>query len=170
VSTDPDRLLSATLGGAAGRNEWSAEDFDRIDRAALEWEQGRPGPALYANVLASWPTDEPNPSEQVIRQGQEARLRDPKFDRHAQAAVLRSFRAQRTPESGAAVSVPMLGLAGGADPNLKYLLTLKARQPALKLVVIEHGTHGGLRGIRNRPEFVTEIRAFIDSISRLGTR
>jgi pimeloyl-ACP methyl ester carboxylesterase len=162
IVTHPDRFLSATLGGAAGRQFWTEEDLARSDQAAAEWEQGKPGPALFATALAIAPTDEPKPSPDSVRMLQQATLRNPNFDRLAQAAVMRSFRAQGSPLAQvAAVTVPTLGIAGSVDPNLTRLETLKGLRPALKLVVIPGASHSGPRGALRRPEFVAAVREFL---------
>ena len=163
LTTHPDRFLTATLGGAAGRQP-NEPYFDLAERAAAEWEQGRPGPALYEVVLSTWPADQPKPSPDSIRRRQEATLRNPSFDRLAQAAFLRSFRAQSVaPALAAAVTVPTLAIVGSADPGAANMRTLKTQRPAMKLVVIDSATHAGTRGAMGRPEFVAAIREFLSS-------
>ncbi|HSL69514.1 MAG TPA: alpha/beta fold hydrolase [Longimicrobiales bacterium] len=170
LTSHPERVLTATLGGGAGWFTWTTADFDQADLEAAEWEQGRFGPARYATVLKSWPTDEPKPSEEYARQRMQAALDNPEFDRCAQAALRRSFRdLTYTPTQAAAVTVPTLGIAGSADPNLAILRQLKSVRPALNLVVIEGATHAGARGAMSRPEFVAAIRDFVRSQRRAST-
>jgi len=163
LTTHPDRFLTATLGGAVGRQPNEA-DFDLAERAAAEWEQGRPGPALYEFSLRTLPAEQPRPSPDSIRRRQEATLRNPNFDRLAQAAFLRSFRAQSVaPALAAAVTVPTLAIVGSADPNAATARIAKTQRPAMKLVVIDSATHSGTRGVIGRPEFVAAIREFLAS-------
>jgi pimeloyl-ACP methyl ester carboxylesterase len=170
LTTHPERFLTATLAGAAGRLTWTDADFARSEREAVEWEEGRFGPARYATVLATWPTDQPRPTEDSLRQRMQAALDNPDFDRHARAAVLRSFREQAvTPAQARAVTVPTLGIAGTADPRLADLRYLKALRPSLTLVEIAGATHAGQRGAMARPEFVAAIREFLRS-STAGPR
>jgi pimeloyl-ACP methyl ester carboxylesterase len=157
LTTNPDRFLTATLGGAAGRQNWTAQDEAAAEAEAVELEQGMPFRSL---ILRLAPTDQPKPTDEVIQARSQQLLRG--NDRLALAALVRSRGEQTVSEvQMAAVQVPTLGLIGSADPNLAAMNHLKSVLPALKVVVIEGATHGGERGALRRPEFVDNLRAFL---------
>ncbi|NBS45052.1 MAG: alpha/beta fold hydrolase, partial [Acetobacteraceae bacterium] len=66
----PDRFVTLTLGGAAGRLGWSDEDQRRVDEESAEMDQG----LLRSQFLRLWPKDRPPPSEAEIRADSERRL------------------------------------------------------------------------------------------------
>lgn len=155
LTTNPDRFLTATLGGGAGRRNWSAEDDQAAEAEALEFEQGTP---FRSVILRTWPIDQPQPTEERIRQLSQQRLNlgnDP-------AALAADVRGRRglivTDAQIAAVRVPTLAIVGSADAALTRVNGLKEILPALKVVVVDGATHGGLP---RRPEFVNAIREFI---------
>ena len=153
ATTHPERFLTATLGGAPGRFSWSLEDQQRVEREAAEMEQA----LLRSQTLRLWPHGEPLPSEERIRELSAAQLtgQDPR----ALAAVRRSNPAQVvTLAQIAAVTVPMLGVVGTADPYLSQFLELKAVMPQLDLVTIEAASHSSAPG---RPEFSQAVLAFL---------
>jgi pimeloyl-ACP methyl ester carboxylesterase len=151
--TRPERFLTATLGGASGRRDWSAEDQRRVEVEAAEIERG----LLRSQILRLWPRTEPPPTEGQIRERSAAQLagQDPR----ALAAVRRSNPAQVVSEAQmAAVAVPTLGVVGTADPYLSQFLELKAAMPQLQLVTIGGASHGDAPG---RPEFAHAILEFL---------
>ncbi len=154
----PERFLTAILGGAAGRFQWTVQDDQLFEQEATETEQWGFSPSLALRLAPpdAKPTDAENKRRSV------AALANPNLDRHAIAALIRSFREQViSPVQVAAVGVPTMGIAGSADPALESLWELKRLRPEMKLVVIDGATHGGARGVRNRPEFVAAIREFL---------
>jgi pimeloyl-ACP methyl ester carboxylesterase len=153
VTTHPERFLTATLGGAPGRFSWSVEDQQRVEREAAEMEQG----LLRSQILRLWPHGQLPLTEERILELSATQLagQDPR----ALAAVRRSNPAQVvTLAQMAAVTVPMLGVVGTADPYLSQFLELKAVMPQLDLVTIEAASHGSAPG---RPEFSQAILAFL---------
>jgi pimeloyl-ACP methyl ester carboxylesterase len=155
VTTHPERFLTATLGGASGRRNWSAEDQWRVDVEAAEMERG----LLRSQILRLWPRTEPLPTEEQIRERSAAQLagKDPR----ALAAVRRSNPAQVVTEAEmAAVTVPTLGVVGTADPYLSQFRELQAAMPQLRLVTIEGASHGSAP---ERPEFAHTVLAFLRS-------
>ena len=157
LTTHPDRFLTATLGGAAGRHNWTAQDEAAAEAEAVELEQGIPFRSL---ILRTAPTDQPKPTEEAIQATSQRILG--RNDRLALAALVRRRGEQTVSEvQMATVQVPTLGLIGSADANLAAMNRLKSVLPALKVVVIEGATHGGERGALRRPEFVDNLRAFL---------
>jgi pimeloyl-ACP methyl ester carboxylesterase len=156
LTTHPDRFLTATLSGSAGRHRWTPEDATAAEAEAVEFEQGVP---FRSVILRTAPTDQPKPTEEVIQaRSQQALGRN---DRFAMAALVRSRGEMAfSAKDMASVKVPTLGLIGSADANLPAMQHLASILPTLKVVVIEGATHGGLKGVVRRPEFVENFRAF----------
>ena len=149
----PDRFVTLTLGGAAGRLGWSAEDQRRVDEESAEMDQG----LLRSQFLRLWPKDRPPPSEAEIRADSERRLagQDPR----ALAAVRRSNPDQViTIAALAAVPMPTLGIVGTADPYLRDFERLKAAMPKLDLVTIPGASHGSAPAA---PEFRAAMLRFL---------
>lgn len=114
VTTNPERFITATLGGAAGARSWSREQAASAERAAVELESGTP---FRSVILATAPADEPAPSEdEILRRSEEmVATNDP--------LALAAFNRRRdelvvTPEQIAALRLPLLALIGSADANL----------------------------------------------------
>jgi pimeloyl-ACP methyl ester carboxylesterase len=156
LTTNPDRFLTATLSGAAGRQRWTPENAAAAEAEAVECEQGIP---FRSVILRTAPTDQPKLTDEQIQAQSQQRLA--RNDRFAMAAVVRR-RGEDTFSAAemAIVQVPTLGLIGSADANLAAMNQLASVLPTLKVVVIEGATHGGARGVTRRPEFVENIRAF----------
>jgi pimeloyl-ACP methyl ester carboxylesterase len=156
LTTNPDRFLTATLSGSAGRQQWTPEDAAAAEVEAVEFEQGIP---FRSVILRTAPTDRPKPTDEQIQAQSQQRLA--RNDRLAMAAVVRS-RGEQTfsAEQMTTVQVPTLGLIGSADANLAAMQQLPSVLPTLKVVVIEGATHGGALGVTRRPEFVDNFRAF----------
>ena len=156
LTTNPDRFLTATLSGAAGRQDWTPEDAAAAEAEAVEFEQGIP---FRSMILRTAPTDQPKPTDEQIQARSQQLLG--RNDRFAMAAVVRS-RGEQTFSAAqmATVHVPTLGLIGSADANLAAMQQLTSVLPTLKVVVIEGATHSGALGVARRPEFVDNFRAF----------
>ena len=160
LTLHPERLMTATLGGASGRRNWSAEDDRRVEIEAAEMERG----LLETQILRLWPADQAKPSAQQIEALSTEILagKDPR----ALAAARRSNRAQVVSEAQmAAVKVPTLGIVGSADPYLADFQRLKQVMPQMKLVVIDGATHGSAVSHR---ELVRAIREFLNAHKALS--
>jgi pimeloyl-ACP methyl ester carboxylesterase len=159
LTSHPDRFLTATLGGSAGRFRWTAENDQSSEQEAAETEQLGFSPSTVLRVA---PPGTPKLTEEEIKQRSAVALANVNRDRRAVAALIRSFRDQViTPAQITAVTVPTLGIVGSADPLLLDLQDLKRLRPALELVVIDGASHSGERDARRRPQFVAAIREFI---------
>lgn len=158
LTTNPDRFVTATLGGSGGRRDWSAEDERSAQAAAEEFETGIP---FRTVILRTWPMDQPPPSEETIRNlSQEAMARG--NDAAAMAAIVRSSRDLAVTDAEMAkVRVPTLAIVGSADRNLTAVNGLKDVMPSLKVQVVEGATHAGERGVLRRPEFLSALRAWV---------
>jgi pimeloyl-ACP methyl ester carboxylesterase len=156
LTTNPNRFLTATLSGSAGRQGWTPEAAFAAEVEAVEFEQGIP---FRSVILRTAPTYRPKPTDEQIQERSQQLLA--RNDRLAMAVLVRSRGEQAfSAEDMAAVQVPTLGLIGGADANLAAMQQLASVLPTLKVVVIEGATHGGTLGVTRRPEFVEHFRAF----------
>lgn len=156
----PQRLLTATLGAAAGRLDWSAADDVQTEIEADEMERG----LMNAQVLRLWPTDQPQPTAAELQSMSAAFLagKDP----HALAAIRRATRGQAVSASQmAAVQVPVLGIVGSKDRYLARFQELKKDMPQLKLVVLEGATHSSAL---ERPEFLQSLFSFLSDWAALA--
>jgi pimeloyl-ACP methyl ester carboxylesterase len=159
LTTNPDRFLTATLSGSAGRQGWTPEATAAAEVEAVEFEQGIP---FRSVILRTAPVDRPKPTDEQIQAESQRRLA--RNDRLAMAALVRARGEQAFSAADmAAVQVPTLGLIGSADANLDAMKRLALVLPTLKVVVIEGATHGGALGVTRRPEFVDNFREFTAS-------
>jgi pimeloyl-ACP methyl ester carboxylesterase len=167
VTTHPERFLTATLGGAAGRRNWTAEDDRAAQAEAVEFEKGTP---FRSVILRTWPVDQPRPSDETIRQLSQERINRGN-DPAAFAADMRGRRELAVKDKQlAAVRIPILGVVGSLDANLKAVNDLKSILPSITVIVVDGATHGGERGVPQRPEFVSAIREYIRINSQRSSR
>ena len=159
LTTHPDRFITATLGGAAGRFRWTAEDAARTEKEAAEKEREC---VSRTQIHRLAPVNQPKPSDEAIQQQSAACMADPNQDRFALAALHRALGDQAiTPAQAASVKVPTLGIVGSLDPYLASFRELEKLRPDMKLVVVEGASHGGENGAMRRPEFVAAVREFL---------
>jgi pimeloyl-ACP methyl ester carboxylesterase len=149
----PERFLTATLGGASGRRDWTPENHVSAEIEAQEMEQG----LLTTQLMRLWPAGQPRPDSAELR-ARSAELLAGK-DCRALAAVRRSSRSQVvTTAQLAAVSVPVLGIVGSADPYRAAFQALHEVMPQLTLVILEGATH---MSAGTHPEFAPAILRFL---------
>jgi pimeloyl-ACP methyl ester carboxylesterase len=161
LTSHPDRFITATLGGAAGRFRWTPADTARAETEAAEKEREC---VSRSQIIRLAPVNQPKPSEEEIRKASAACLANTAQDRFALAAVSRGMSDQViTPAQVAAVKVPTLGIVGSLDGYLAAFQEMKKLRPDLRLVVVEGATHGGANGAMRRPEFIAAVRDFISS-------
>ena len=160
LTRHPERFITATLGGASGRRNWSADDQRRVDAEAAEMDEG----VLRSQILRLWPRDMPPPTDAELRARSDEQLAGK--DRHALAAVRRSNPDQVVTEAEMrAVRVPTLGIVGTNDPYLRDFQHLKAAIPQLELVTVEGASHATAP---ERPEFVQALQAFLAAHAPAG--
>jgi len=159
LTTNPDRFLTATLGGQAGYRNWKPEYDQSALRNAAELEGDVPFRGL---VVSMNPRDEPPLSEEQIRAKSVAlaAVNDVKALAAYQRGGSRELNA--TDDEVAAIKVPVLAIMGSVD-NVPSVQQLQRLLPALKLVIIDGATHAGDRTAIRRPEFIAAIREFIDA-------
>lgn len=157
----PERFITATLGGSAGRFRWTTDDDEIVEREASETERLGFSPSFDIRIS---PPDRVKATNEEIKKRSAAALVNPAEDRFAMAAIIRSSRDQIiSPEQAAAVKVPTLAIVGSKDNFLSKLQDLKQLRPGLQLVIVENGTHAGEGDTRKRPAFIAAIRQFIAS-------
>jgi pimeloyl-ACP methyl ester carboxylesterase len=153
LTMNPERFLTATLGGAAGRRNWTEADQRRVEIEAGEMEQG----LMRTQLLRLWPKDRPLPTDEEIRQRSARSLAGK--DALALAAVRRSNADQVVTDAQmAAVTVPTLAIVGTQDPYRKDLAALKVMMPQLELVTVPDATHGAAP---SKPEFSEALLKFL---------
>ncbi len=150
----PDRVISATLGGAAAPLQGAGEpNFD--DEFAQDIESGK-GITRLAQFLT--PPGRPLPTEEqmkAINAGFYGRN-----DAKALAAVIRSLRALNVPEAKAqANEIPVLALIGSLDPLTGRVEKMGAKLKGMSTIVIDGADHMNTPG---RPEFAKELMAFLE--------
>jgi pimeloyl-ACP methyl ester carboxylesterase len=152
LASHPDRLLSATLGGA-GVLPAGTKLPPFVDELADSLEKGKGiGPLL----IALTPPDKPKPPEALIQQlnrmlvGKNAK---------ALAAVVRSWKDLTvSKEQLKANKVPTLALIGSDDPLKESVDLIKDDLANLKVVTIDGGDHFTTFA---SPKFVEELRKFL---------
>jgi pimeloyl-ACP methyl ester carboxylesterase len=147
------RFITATLGGGCGRREWTAAHACQAEIEAAEMERG----SLESQMLRLGATGRAAPTRELIERSSAAFLAGK--DCLALAAVRRSNSDQLvTVAQLAAANVPVLGIAGSADPYLASYDELMRVMPSLQMCVIEGATHAAAAA---RPEFVEAILRFL---------
>jgi pimeloyl-ACP methyl ester carboxylesterase len=151
VTTHPERVLSATLGGA-GRHVDS--DAAWMESFADSLENGKGFGPLFQRLT---PVGQPKPPETdlKLRSLMLASLNDTK----ALAALVRSYRELMVVEDHLkANKVPVLGLVGSLDPLKEGVDLLKGQMSNYTVEVIEGGDH---MNAVFYPEFRDKLRGFL---------
>jgi len=153
LATHPDRLLSATLGGAGWRRD--TDDVDGLlNELAESLEQGKGIGPLIRRLT---PEGQPEPSEeQIAAMSQVVLLMN---DAKALAAVARGMAGLTVSESELkANKVPTLALIGETDPLKAGVDEMAPVTENLEVVVIEDADHMSAFG---RPEFLEGLQKFL---------
>ncbi len=159
LTTNPDRFLTATLGGHAGYRNWKPQYDQSAERNAAELDGEVPFRGL---IVSMTPPDEPKRTEEEIRARSAAlaATNDVKALAAYYRGGTREFNA--TDEEVAAIKAPVLAVIGSLD-NVRSVNDLHTLLPTLNVVVIDGATHVGDRSAPRRPEFVDAIRQFIEA-------
>jgi pimeloyl-ACP methyl ester carboxylesterase len=151
--THPDRLLSATLGGAGAMTKDNrVQHF--VEQLADSLDRGK---GIDVLIEALTPPGRPKlPAEQV-------KLINKVFisfnDAKALAAVVRGWKDLAISDAELKASrVPTLALIGADDPLKQGVDLLQGRLPDLKVVVIKGADH---ITAFTRPEFLANLRSFL---------
>jgi pimeloyl-ACP methyl ester carboxylesterase len=159
LTTHPDRFLTATLGGAAGRFRWTEKDAARAD---LEGSEKEKECVSRTQINRLRPVGEPAISDTEFQKLSAACMANPNVDRLAMAAVSRGMKDQMiTHAQVLAVKVQTLGVVGSLDGFVEDFQALAKLRPDMKLIVIDGASHGGERGAMRRPEFLAAVRELL---------
>lgn len=153
LATHPERLITATLGGAG----WSRKDDARaelINELATSLEEGKGIAPLIRHLT---PPGAPQPTEeQLAGMNQMILLMN---DPLALAAVARGMGDLEMPEQALRDNkVPLLALIGDRDPLKDGVDAMEPVAANLKVVVIEGADH---MSAFSRPEFIESLEAFL---------
>jgi pimeloyl-ACP methyl ester carboxylesterase len=149
----PDRLLTATLGGNAGKLEGA--DFTFYDQLADDLEAGKGAIRLF---MALRPPGQPPQPQEQLKAINAAFIAS--NDQKALAAVIRGVRQWAVPEAPLkANKVPVLALIGSLDPLKRDVDALSSRLAGMNTVVIDGANH--MTAV-SRPEFATELLNFLE--------
>ena len=152
LTTHPDRLITVTLGGNAGKLEGA--DFSFHDRMVEDLENGRGLSSLLAILT---PPGRPKPTEEQI-QAINA-VFTAANDTKALASVVRRLREISIPERKLKDNkIPVLGLIGSLDPLKKEVDLINSHTTAMTTVVIDGADHMNTVG---NPQFSKELSAFL---------
>jgi pimeloyl-ACP methyl ester carboxylesterase len=159
LTTHPDRLLTATLGGHGGLKQ--GDDVSRLEVLAESLDSGKGFGPLF-EALA--PKGKPAMTKQQMEETNKRLLaiNDPK----ALAAVVRSWKGLVvSDEKLKANKVPTLVLIGELDPLKKGVDALEGRLTNYHVVVIKGADH--MDAMRNE-QFVSELKSFLASNAANG--
>jgi pimeloyl-ACP methyl ester carboxylesterase len=150
----PDRLLTATLGGAGPARQGDPERARFVERIADSLEQGKEiGPLIEALTPAGKPKPSPEQIESINKFFTE------RNDTKALAAVARGWKGLEVSDKELQANrVPVLALIGKDDPLKKGVDEVQGRLARLKVVVVP-GDHITAFA---QPEFLRALRAFLD--------
>jgi pimeloyl-ACP methyl ester carboxylesterase len=155
VSKYPDRLITATLGGA-GWMQTGDERMAFISELADSLDNGKGIRPLIERLT---PADRPKPTdEQVNAINQMLMLTN---DAQALAACIRAMPALAVTEASLRANrVPTLAIIGEKDPLKEGVDELQACMSNLKVVVIEGADH---LTTFTQPKFIGALRDFLGS-------
>lgn len=162
LTTYPERLITATLGGAG----WAQADDERLAFMKTLAESLESGKGIGPLIEELTPAGRPKPTEeQMAGINQMLMLTN---DQKALAAVIRGMTGLAVPEEKLkANKVPTLSLIGEIDPLKLGVDELEKRMTNLRVVVIEGADH--MTAFTN-PTFRKTLREFIDTNSREGVK
>jgi len=154
LADHPDRLLTATLGGAGWRSpEELKAQAGRMNILAESLEQGK---GLAPLILALNPVGQAPPNAEQIETINKGLMAN--NDPLALAAVARAMRNEVPESKIRANKVPTLALIGELDPLKAGVDRLDGLMPHLKIVVIPGANHMTAPG---NPVFLEQLKAFL---------
>jgi pimeloyl-ACP methyl ester carboxylesterase len=155
LTMHPERILTVTVGGAAGRIR-GADDDQFSDEAAASLEQGK-GVVPILRRLSN--PDQPPPTEEQLQELSQRVLTN--NDVLALAAVMRSTRAWKLEEAQIRASrIPILAIVGSRDSSQTEAQLFKTWLPSVEVVRIEGAVH---TDAYRRPEFRASLLTFLQA-------
>jgi pimeloyl-ACP methyl ester carboxylesterase len=159
ITTHPDRVKSAVLGGAGWTRENDNGRFSMLSELADSLEAGRGIGPLIKNLT---PPGQPIPGDDQIKVMNDMvmLMNDPK----ALACVIRGMGPGLaiTEEQLKANQVPTLALIGGSDPLKEGVDAMEPVCANFDVIVIEGADH---MNAPSRPEFIDGLKQFLASHS-----
>jgi len=154
LTRHPERLLTATLGGAGWRSPKESEDLKPLfNRLAESLEQGKGlGPLVVALTPPGQQAPPPDQMEAISKRM--LATNDPL----ALAAVMRAPQGQVPEAKIRSNKIPVLALIGELDPLKAGVDQLDGMMPNLKIVVIPGATHMTAPG---NPVFLATLKSFL---------
>jgi pimeloyl-ACP methyl ester carboxylesterase len=157
VATHPERILSATMGGAG----WSQDSDDHtvIDALAKSLDEGN---GITPLMKALTPPGKPQPTEEQLKARNQLVMlaNDPKALSACIRGMLKLHIARETLEKN---KVPVLAVIGELDPLKKGVDAMDGVLSNLKVVVVKGGDH--MSTIRS-PLFEQSIEDFLAAHSK----
>jgi pimeloyl-ACP methyl ester carboxylesterase len=152
LTSHPDRLLSATLGGHGGLKQ--GDDVSRLEVLAESLDSGKGFAPLFEALNPKGKP--PMPKQQMEELNKQLlSINDPK----ALAAVVRSWKGLVvSDEKLKANKVPTLVLIGELDPLKKGVDALEGRLTNYHVVVINGADH---MDAMRKEQFVSELKSFL---------
>ena len=124
LTMNPERFLTATLGGTGALLAPAEPAIKHFEQQAAELEKG----SMHNALIELMPKDQPKPTEEQIKQIEVSMLRGQ--DLAALAAIARSFADLVITETQvAAINVPTISIVGTADPLIENANKLKQAMP-----------------------------------------
>ncbi len=155
LNTHPDRVLTATLGGAG----WSKRDDARLDFMAELADSLDAGKGIGPLIERLTPAERPKPTEEQIKAVNQMLMLT--NDSKALAACVRGMKGLAVTEQQLrANKVPTLALIGEVDPLKAGVDELQQCMSNLKVEVIKGADH--MTAFRS-PEFIEDLQAFLAS-------
>jgi len=157
LANHPDRLITATLGGA-GWSKPNDERFNFIDELAESLDAGKGIRPLIERLV---PADRPKPTEEQIASiNQMLMLTN---DSKALAACIRGMKSLSVTEDKLkANKVPVLAIIGEKDPLKVGVDEMRGKMANLTVDVIEGADH--MTTFTN-PKFTNDLKAFLQQHS-----
>ena len=153
IATHPDRLISATLGGA-GWEKPNDESMSFMKELAESMEAGK---GIGPLIIRLTPEGSPKPTEEQLS-GINTMIMLTN-DQKALAAVIRGMpEFAVTEENLKANKTPTLALIGALDPLKAGVDEMKPVMANLKVVVIDNADH---MTAFTKPEFLGELKPFL---------
>lgn len=162
IADHPERLISATMGGAG----WSQANDMRLGflkDLAVSLDEGK---GIGPLIAALTPANRPKPTEDQIKGINQMIMltNDPK----ALAAVIRGMKEFAVPEEKLKANiVPTLALIGEVDPLKVGVDEMAKRMSNLKVEVIKGADHMTAFA---RPEFVGDLKDFLASHAKVKAK
>lgn len=153
LTSHPDRVATATLGGAG----WTREGDQRVNTLNELADSLEAGKGIGPLIEHLTPPGKPKPTEDELRtiNSMVMLMNDPK----ALAAIIRGMQGLMVPEEALRKNkVPTLALIGSIDPLKDGVDAMEEVMSQLEVVEIEGADHMNAPA---RPEFISNLKRFL---------